>query len=111
MKKKNTKKKSNTVLIIILIAAFLLIFVLGFITGRIYNERTIVYKMCRAFNFLLYLNTENLRHYEDPTFEVDTVPNCEVFAGKSLSPKITYDEWLEQNNLTHIEWKNGTMKL
>jgi hypothetical protein len=64
-----------------------------------------LYQMCRQFNFMAYLSTENLRHYQNSSFELSAMPNCEVYNNNITGGgSLTYDVWLERNNLTHINW-------
>ena len=96
-----------------LIVCWILIFMLGIST--IYfvlksdNYKNQTYKICRQFNFMAYLNAENIRHYQNSSFEYTFLPDCQFYKGDySHKGKLTYEQFLNQNNLTHINWINNT---
>ena len=68
--------------------------------------KQLAYKHCRAFNFMAYIHTETIRHYQNSTFELTALPNCEVYYAKSvnITGSYTYDEFMLDNNLTHLNW-------
>jgi hypothetical protein len=105
--KKRKKNKDYYPMII----TFLFLVFLGttiFFVIRSENYKSELYKMCRQFNLMAYLAAENIRHYQNATFEYSVLPDCEVYKGDiSHRGKLTYDEWLIQNNMTHIEWNES----
>ena len=111
-KEKYPNRRRINFLIFILVATS---FTLGLITGTFnfassdINYQELAYKNCKAFNFMAYLNAENLRHYSNSTFEYTTLPNCEWIYDKNEDTKVSYNDWLQINNISHLNW-NGTNK-
>ena len=107
MEKKKTKHKNSTYFFITLMVVLLLM--VGYLVGYYLGTRDIsnprLYTMCRQFDYMTYLETETLRHYQDASYEISAMPNCEVYKNNLTDGiSMSYDLWLNRNNLTHINW-------
>ena len=108
MEKKKIKHKNSTYFFIALMVVLLLM--VGYLVGYYFGTRDVasnprLYTMCRQFDFMTYLETETLRHYQNASYEVSAMPNCEVYKNNLTDGiSMSYDLWLDRNNLTHINW-------
>ena len=103
------KKKTNNSTYIFIVVTIILLLILGYVIGYYSGSNAVtnprLYTMCRQFDFMTYLETETLRHYQNASYEVTAMPNCEVYKNNLTDGiSMSYDLWLDRNNLTHINW-------
>ena len=107
MEKKKTKHKNSTYFFIaLMVVLFLMLgYLVGYYLGTRDTSNPRLYTMCRQFDYMAYLETETLRHYQNASYELSAMPNCEVYRNNLTDGvSMKYDLWLERNNLTHINW-------
>lgn len=105
--KMKRKRKFDIYFFITLFGLLLILFMIaygGYYIGKNQSKQT-TYQMCRSFNFMAYLNTETIRHYQNSSFEISQMPNCKIYLDNYIGKvSMTYQEWLTENNLEHINW-------
>lgn len=60
------------------------------------------YSFCSSFNFMAYLNMEQIRRYSNSSFEYNSLPNCKWFYNNTEVIKLSTMEWLIRTNITHL---------
>lgn len=119
--KMSKKRRKPDILLFIavigLILFLLAIGIAGFLFGKQIGSdqyKSYAYDMCKGFNFMAYINAENLRHYQNSSFELTTLPNCAAYYYPKENASISYNDWMKRYNMTHLNWtinntiKNGT---
>lgn len=111
--KMSKKRKPDAMLFIAVIGLILLLCMFiygGYYIGKNQSKYT-TYQMCRSFDFMAYIHTETIRHYQNSSFELSQMPNCDVYLDNYIGgASFTYDEWMTRNNLTHINWTTNETK-
>ena len=60
------------------------------------------YSFCNNFNFMAYLNMEQIRRHSNSSFEYSGLPNCEWFYNNTEVLKLSTKEWMTRMNITHL---------
>lgn len=108
--KRRKPDKRLAIFILILIIMLGMLFYTGYSLGKVFGNdqyKYYAYDMCRGFDFMAYMNTENMRHYVQNNSNLTvTMVNCEAYYHPEQKASISYDDWMKQNNLKHLVWNN-----